>query len=141
MMSASGIMLLGYLMYKHWIKLWNYIASLLNILYLIIQTTFLNFQFKSMDEHRIIKMNLVKMHANVGTSAGIMILSYLQCRHWLEKKNSIVCLFIYSNDKIMVQEWKALIIYYLKILHSTKSKNDLIIGFTTSKQLETTLFQ
>jgi len=27
------------------------------------------------------------------------------------------------------------------IFHSTKSKNDMIIGFTTSKQLEATLFQ
>jgi len=41
----------------------------------------------------------------------------------------------------MVQVTKTLIIYCLKIFHSIKSKNDLIIRFTTSKQLESTLFQ
>jgi len=40
----------------------------------------------------------------------------------------------------MVQEQKPLIIYYLKISHSTKSKNDLIIVFTISKQLQITFF-
>jgi len=41
----------------------------------------------------------------------------------------------------MVQETKSLIINCLKILLSTKGKNDLIIGLTISKQLEITLFQ
>jgi len=41
----------------------------------------------------------------------------------------------------MVQVLKNIIVYCLKILHSTKSSNDLIIGFTISKQLKTTLFQ
>ncbi len=48
---------------------------------------------------------------------------------------------LYSSDKIMVHVWKALIIYCLMIFPSTKSKNNWIIGFTTSKQLGTTLFQ
>ena len=48
---------------------------------------------------------------------------------------------LYSSDKIMVLVWKTLIIYCLKMFQSTKSKIDLIIGSTTSKQLETTLFQ
>jgi len=39
------------------------------------------------------------------------------------------------------QVWKTLSIYCLKIFHSTKSKNDLIFGFSTLKQLENTLFQ
>jgi len=41
----------------------------------------------------------------------------------------------------MAQVTNAIIIYCLKIFHSTKSKDDLIIGFTISKQLETILFQ
>jgi len=28
-------------------------------------------------------MNLVQMHVDVGASAGIMVLSCLQCRHWI----------------------------------------------------------
>jgi len=41
----------------------------------------------------------------------------------------------------MAQVTKAIIIYCLMIFPSTKSKNDLIFGLTTSKQLEATLFQ
>jgi len=41
----------------------------------------------------------------------------------------------------MVQVSRTLIIYCLMIFPSFKSKNDLIIGITTSKKLETTLFQ
>jgi len=48
---------------------------------------------------------------------------------------------LYSSDKIMAQVTKTLIIHCLKISHSTKSKNDLIIGFTTLNYLEITLFQ
>jgi len=28
-------------------------------------------------------MHLVQMHANVSTSAGIMVLNCLQCGHWI----------------------------------------------------------
>ena len=48
---------------------------------------------------------------------------------------------LYSSDQIMAQVTKAIIIYCLIIFHSTKSKNDLIRGFSTSKQLENTLFR
>jgi len=41
----------------------------------------------------------------------------------------------------MVQVTQTHIIVWLTILHSTKSTNDLIFGFSTSKQLENTLFQ
>ena len=47
---------------------------------------------------------------------------------------------LYSSDKMMVQVTKTLIILCLMIFHSTKMKNDLIFGFSTSKQLETTPF-
>jgi len=47
---------------------------------------------------------------------------------------------LYNSGKLIVQVWKALIIYCLKIFHSTKRKNDLIFGFSTTKQLENTLF-
>jgi len=39
----------------------------------------------------------------------------------------------YSSDQIMVHVWKTLVIYCLKIFHSSKSKIDLIIRFTISK--------
>ncbi len=48
---------------------------------------------------------------------------------------------LYSTDKIMAQVWKTIISYCLKIFFSTKNKNDLRIGFTISKELETTFFQ
>jgi len=41
---------------------------------------------------------------------------------------------------MMVQVTKTLIILCLMMFHSTKSKNDLIFGFSTSKQLETLSF-
>jgi len=42
---------------------------------------------------------------------------------------------------MMVQPTKTHIILCLMIFQSTKSKNDLIFGFITSKQLENSLFQ
>jgi len=42
---------------------------------------------------------------------------------------------------MMVQVTKTLIILCLMMFHSTKMKNDLIFGFSTSKQLESTIFQ
>jgi len=48
---------------------------------------------------------------------------------------------LYSSDKMMVQLTKTHIIIYLMIIHSMNRKNDLIFGFSTSKQLESTIFQ
>jgi len=41
----------------------------------------------------------------------------------------------------MAQLTKTLIILCLMMFHSIKMKNDLIFGFSTSKQLENTAFQ
>jgi len=48
---------------------------------------------------------------------------------------------LYNSDKMMVHITKTHIVLCLMFFHSTKSKNDLIFGFSTSKQLENTLFQ
>jgi len=48
---------------------------------------------------------------------------------------------LYSSDKMMVQVTKTHIVLCLMMFQSTKMKNDLIFGFSTSKQLENTLFQ
>ena len=48
---------------------------------------------------------------------------------------------LYSSDKMLVQVTKTHIILCLMIFHSTKMKNDLMFEFSTSKQLESTLFQ
>ena len=47
---------------------------------------------------------------------------------------------LYSSDKMMAQVTKTHIVLCLMIFHSTKSKNNLIIGFTTLNNLEITLF-
>ena len=47
---------------------------------------------------------------------------------------------LHSSEKMMVQVTKTPIILCLMIFHSTKMKNYLIFGFSTSKQLENTLF-
>jgi len=47
----------------------------------------------------------------------------------------------YSSDKMMVHTTETHIVLCLMIFHSTKSENDLIFGFSISKQLESTLFQ
>jgi len=47
---------------------------------------------------------------------------------------------LYSSDKLMVQVTKSLTILCLMMFHSAKMKNDLLFGFSTSKQLENTLF-
>jgi len=46
---------------------------------------------------------------------------------------------LYSSDKMMVQVTKTLTILCLMMFHSTKMKNDVLFGFSTSKQLENTL--
>ena len=47
---------------------------------------------------------------------------------------------LYNSDKMMIQVTKTLTILCLMMFHSTKTKNDLLFGFSTSKQLENTLF-
>jgi len=46
-----------------------------------------------------------------------------------------------ASDKMMVHITKTHIVLCLMIFHSTKSKHNLIFGFSTSKQLEMCLFQ
>jgi len=46
----------------------------------------------------------------------------------------------YSSDKMMVHITKTLIVLCLMIFHSTNIENDLIFRFSTSKQLENTLY-
>jgi len=48
---------------------------------------------------------------------------------------------LYRSNKTIVQVWKTLIIYCLKIFHSTNSKNDKQIGFTTLSQLQAAVNQ
>jgi len=48
---------------------------------------------------------------------------------------------LYSSDKLMVQVTKTHTILCLIMFHSTKMKNDLTFGFSTSKQLGNNLFQ
>jgi len=55
--------------------------------------------------------------------------------HMLTHTRNYFPTYFYSNDKMVVQVTKRHIILCWMIFHSTKSKNDLIIGFSTSKQL------
>jgi len=48
---------------------------------------------------------------------------------------------LYTSDQIMVHITKTQIVLCLMMFHSTQMKNDLIFGFSTSKQLENTLCQ
>jgi len=78
--------------WNHAFKLFNahtlimkYLAYLLIILHLIIQTTFHVINFYPLLNIEIYNHNLFQMHADVGTSAETMVLSCLQCRHWIQK--------------------------------------------------------
>ena len=48
---------------------------------------------------------------------------------------------LYKSDKMMIQVTKTLTILCLMMFHSTKIKNDLRFGFSTSKRLENAVFQ
>jgi len=61
--------------------------------------------------------------------------------HMLTHTRNFFPTYFYSNDKMVVQVTKRRIILCWMMFHWTKMKNDLIFGFYTSKQLESTLFQ